>query len=450
MKSYRESSVLESKSTSRSTSNNPLPEESKEPEQTSDCNHQNTEPEPDSDLRSWLRVLGCFLILANTMGLQSSFGAFQAYYEKSLLAGYTSSDIAWIGTIQIFCSASGGIISGPLFDLGFDKWVVLLGCFFAVLAYMMLSLSTAYYQIFLAQGICGGLAGTCVFAPCVALIGISFKKYRALAVGITTAGFAFGAVIYPIVFRQLQPSIGFPWTTRVMAFIALGCFCVAYPLVYWNTPRPRGDVRKVLDIRAWKEPQYAIYCWAVFFMYAGYWIPFFFITQYASRALGTSLDLAFYIFAIANAGNTVARFTATLLADAFGIIEVLTAATAMSTVIAFSWIAVNSTAGIIVWAIFWGYFSGIMSACFAAVVPTLSPSPSVVGTRLGMLNGLFGLGCLISSPIAGVLLSTSGKPEDARSAYTGMQAFCGACLAAATVLFIYPMIWIRRKRKEGQ
>jgi MFS family permease len=382
------------------------------------------------------------------MGLQSSFGAFQQYYQKHLLTSYTAFDIAFIGTIQIFCSASGGIISGPLFDMGYDKLIVLLGCFFAVLAYMMTSLSTTYWQIFLAQSLCGGLAGTFVFAPALALIALSFQTNRALAVGITTSGFAFGAVIYPIVFRRLQPMLGFPWTTRIMAFIALSCFCIAYPLVYWKTPRSSGKIRKIFDVQAWKEAPYAIYCWAVFFMYAGYWPPFFYMAMFSSRAIGTSVDLAFYIFAIANAANTIARWTATLLADVFGIVEVLTVASAISTIIAFCWAAVSTSAGMIVWAVFWGYFSGVMSACFAAVVPSLSPSPDVVGARMGMLNGLFGIGCLISPPIAGALLSVHGANFERRGTYLDMQMYVGTCLTVATLLFIYPLMYVRRQRGQ--
>lgn len=139
------------------------------------------------------------------------------------------------------------------------------------LTYVILqtSLSSRYYQIFLAQGVAGGLAGACVFAPCVALASISFDERRSLAVGLATSGFIFGAVIYPIVFRELQSKIGFAWTTRVMASMAFGCFMVAYPLLYWKTPRTKRDMRKIFDVEAWKDPAYATFCWAVFFVYAG-------------------------------------------------------------------------------------------------------------------------------------------------------------------------------------
>ena len=162
-------------------------------------------------------------------------------YDNTLLQGYSTSAIAWVGTIQIFYSTSGGIISGPLFDLGYDKIMVFIGCFLAVFGYITTSLSTTYYQIFLAQGVCAGLSGT------VALTAVSFQKRRSFAVGITTSGLAFGAVIYPLVFRELLPRIGFSWTTRIMAFIALGCFLIANPLVYWKMPRSRAKVGKILS-----------------------------------------------------------------------------------------------------------------------------------------------------------------------------------------------------------
>ena len=86
-----------------------------------------------------------------------AFGAFQAYYEASLLSHTPASTISWIGTIEGFLLLLLGIIAGPLYDLGYIRWLILTGSFLVVFGMMMLSLATQYYQVLLSHGICVGI-----------------------------------------------------------------------------------------------------------------------------------------------------------------------------------------------------------------------------------------------------------------------------------------------------
>lgn len=69
---------------------------------------------------------------------------------------------------------------------------MVLGVFMAVLGMMMLSLSTKYYQIFLAQGVCFGIGSGLVYVPALAFVNVSFSKNRALVIGIVTGGASIG------------------------------------------------------------------------------------------------------------------------------------------------------------------------------------------------------------------------------------------------------------------
>lgn len=85
-----------------------------------------------------------------------------------------------------------GVLSGPLFDLGFFRPMLYLGNFLVVLGIMMLSLCKEYYQVFLAQGVCIGLGAGLLYIPSLALVGIWFDKKRALAMGFVMSGIAVG------------------------------------------------------------------------------------------------------------------------------------------------------------------------------------------------------------------------------------------------------------------
>lgn len=65
-----------------------------------------------------------------------------------------------------------GVLSGPLFDLGYFRPMLYLGNFLVVFGIMMLSLCTKYWQVFLAQGVCMGLGAGLLYIPSLALVGI--------------------------------------------------------------------------------------------------------------------------------------------------------------------------------------------------------------------------------------------------------------------------------------
>ncbi|KIM86442.1 hypothetical protein PILCRDRAFT_326420 [Piloderma croceum F 1598] len=56
---------------------------------------------PDGGLRAWLVVFGTVCDTFSTFGYVNAWGAFQAYYEETLLKDSSPSNIAWIGSIQV-------------------------------------------------------------------------------------------------------------------------------------------------------------------------------------------------------------------------------------------------------------------------------------------------------------------------------------------------------------
>jgi MFS family permease len=85
-----------------------------------------------------------------------------------------------------------GVLSGPLFDMGYFRSMLLVGNTLVVLGVMMLSLCDKYWQVFLAQGVCMGLGAGLLYIPSLALVGIWFEKRRAIAFGIVMSGIAVG------------------------------------------------------------------------------------------------------------------------------------------------------------------------------------------------------------------------------------------------------------------
>ena len=396
----------------------------------------------DGGWSAWSQVLGAFLVNLNNWGLVNSFGVYQAYYETSNLSFHSPSSISWIGTVQGALLLIVGVISGPLFDRGYFRFILIGAGAALVIAMMLLSLATEYYQIMLCQGILIGICLGLLYIPSVALIPLYFKKHLGLALGLSTAGGSIGGVIYPIIFRQMVHKIGFGWANRVIGFVALVSLGLAVSLLRPIGPR---SVRQLIDMTAFKDLPFVTMMFAAFFLFAGVLVPFFLATSFSSTELSLTGGLPFYFLAILNGAQAFGRVVSGALADRFGPELLLLGAEAACTILGFCWTAVNSKAGMVLWTIFYGLASGLIVTLPAAVLPWVCPNLAILGTRLGMVYAIAGLGFLMSTPVA---LATN----HASGGYVGAQIWTGICCFVGLVFYTKTCheAWVRRRLYESR
>ena len=121
-----------------------------------------------------------------------SCGIFQLYYETDIITEKSTSDIAWITTVQIFLMFFLGSFVGALTDRVGPRPVIIPAAVAAILGVCMLSLCTEYYQIILAQGLCFGIGGAALFLPPMVATGQWFSTKKGLAAGIVVSGSSMG------------------------------------------------------------------------------------------------------------------------------------------------------------------------------------------------------------------------------------------------------------------
>ncbi|EHK16893.1 uncharacterized protein TRIVIDRAFT_161984 [Trichoderma virens Gv29-8] len=346
----------------------------------------------DTGLKAWLQVLGSFFLYFNSWGIINSFGVFETYYEQRILLHMSPSSIAWVGSVQSALLLVVGVISGPLFDSGYFYALLPIGTFLVVLGMMMTSLSTKYYQIMLAQGICVGIGAGFLFVPSVAILPQYFKRRRALANGIAASGSSIGGVLFPIIFHQLEK-------------------------------------RALLQLSAFKETQYSLFCLACFLGFLGFYNFLVYVQPFAIDTKIVGANLGFYLVAILNAASTLGRVGPNFVADHIGSLNVLFPALVITATLAYCWVAVNSTSGIVVLSALYGFFSGGFVSLIPVVMMTITQDLRKLGTRLGMCFALESVALLIGTPIGGIILHSTGS-------YLGVQLFCGSCLAACVVILL--------------
>ncbi|KAJ5173304.1 hypothetical protein N7492_005897 [Penicillium capsulatum] len=441
-----------------------LVEMSKETVPPLDGNNAQPAESPDDDdskpringgLEVWLTVVALFCVFVNSWGVLTTFGAFQEFYQTVLLPDQTPSAISWVGSIQATLIPMVGIFSGPLVDSGYLRPLIISGSFLTVFGLMMTSLSSEYYQVktpipfrvslqliagkvLLAQGFCVGLGGGIAYIPALAVVSTRFTTKRPIAIGVASIGSSVGAVIFPVMFRQLQPKIGFPWAVRCIGFVSLLMGLVACTILC-RRPGLKTRARSLVDWTAFREPSYMMFSVSLTCVMLAYYVPIFYVASYGRVVVHTTTSLSFYMVAIVNGSSVIGRVVPYLLVAYVKSIAILVLAVTASAIAMFTWIAVSSIPGFIVWACYWGTLSGVLVTAPTSIVahPVFCPRPNYMGTRLGMMWGISSFGALGGTPIAGALVNLdTGK-------FVRAQALCHCidCRKLTGTLFSYSFVF---------
>ncbi|CAG7941664.1 unnamed protein product [Penicillium olsonii] len=390
-------------------------------------------------LDAWLSVLAGFCVFVNSWGILTTYGAFQEYYQTVLLPDESPSTISWVGSIQATLIPMVGLATGPLVDVGYLRPLIVAGSFLTVFGLMMTSLASSYYQVLLAQGFCVGMGGGISYIPALVVISTSFTTKRPIAIGCASIGSSVGAVIFPVMFRQLQPKVGFGWAVRAIGFISLFLAIVACTILC-RQPAQKARARSLIDWKAFREPSFMMFSTSLTCVMLAYYVPIFYVASYARTVIHTTTSLSFYMVAIVNGSSVIGRVVPYLLVTYIKPIGILVFAVAASAIAMFTWIAATNSAGFIVWACYWGALSGVLVTAPTSIVahPVFCPDPTFLGTRLGMMWGISSFGALAGTPIAGALVNLD------TAEFLRAQIFAGCMMVGAVLLQTWPAFKVMR------
>ncbi|KAM5447602.1 hypothetical protein MaudCBS49596_005861 [Microsporum audouinii] len=228
-----------------------------------------------------------------------------------------------------------------------------------------------------------------------------------------------GGVVYPILWSQLVPKIGFGWATRVIGFIMMATLIL--PLIVMRPLQYPKTRRSLFDVSSLKDVPYVFFGFGILFGYMGIYVVFFYIQLYAMDRAGVSSYLAFYLPALINAGSSLGRILPNFAADYVGTLNMQMIFAFASAVLSLSLIAIRNVQGILAFSILYGFFTGTFVSLPAPTVASLSPDVASLGGRMSMAFMAAGIGSLIGSPIAGAILSTNGgKNWDILQVWSGV------------------------------
>ncbi|KAL6898522.1 MFS general substrate transporter [Trichoderma evansii] len=380
---------------------------------------------PDGGLRAWLVVIGAWCTSVCSFGWINSVGAFQDYYETTILKDYSTSTVSWIPSLQIFFMMALGPLIGLIYDKYGPRQLIIVGTFLHVFGLMMTSISTQYYQILLSQGVCSAIGVSAIYQPALNCIATWFTTKRGAAYGLLATGSSLGGVIFPIMVTRLIKEVGFGWAMRICAFLILGLLIIAILTVEAFNPPKFQPITMKRMVAPFTEVQFACVCMGLLLFTFGLYVPINFISVEAAAG-GMDPNLVLYLIPILNAGSLFGRILSGFAGDKFGRYNVFITVCYLASIFVLAlWIPAATTGARVAFAAIFGFFSGAYVALIAALVVQISPA-SEMGFRMGLSFFVLSFGGLTTNPISGAIL-------EGPLGWLGPKIFSGVfCLAGTT------------------
>jgi MFS family permease len=405
-------------------------------------------PPPNEDLKAWSQAIFALLVSIylnikpitrsysqfkvcfNTWGYIQSFGTWQAHYTATL--PQSASTISWIGSVQIFLLFGVGLFSGRALDAGIFRPIIFVGLALQLVGIFMTSaVPLKFWHILLSQGVAQGIGNGLLLCPTMALLGTYFERNRALAFGIAASGSSFGGIIYPLIVGSLLPKLGFPWTVRVCGLVMLGVGIIACTGLRTRPGLPPRKSGPILELSAFKELPYSLFCAGGFCIFFGLFFAFYYIPSFATTVIGESQSVAFSMLTAMNAAGLLFRILPAILADRVtGPLNLIVPFSFAIALLTYAWVGVSSVKGTWGWAVSYGLIAAGVQGLFPTVLSSLTTDPTRQGARMGLGIAVTGMSSTIGPPVGGAILEACG------GSYAGAQVWAGSSILLGAILLL--------------
>ncbi|KAF1978086.1 MFS general substrate transporter [Bimuria novae-zelandiae CBS 107.79] len=394
----------------------------------------------------WKVWFACALQAFWVMGINQSFGIFQAYYgsDKAVKEGVIQPEdqMERAGIAAIQSLGNGGIVA--VFAIFFYPYLPCIGrhirtlCFAStVLAASGFAAAAACNNIWLlvvTQGLLVGIGNGFFLNVLTAILPEYFGRRSGAAQGAAAAFGCVGAVILSLVLHRMLDSVGSRWT---LGTLSIASMCILGSSSYLAQP-PRKCHRRSAKLVGWKtfkNPTFTLLFLANFIHPMTVAIPTTFGPEF-SKALGYSGNMASIILAVSSAVGIPSRFLLGWAADFVGHNNMLFLAIfifALSTLI--MWLPSALADSGAVWMVYKVVY-GCVFGTFTALINSVQKGH--FGDELyypynGAMTSIRGIGYVVGVPVAGLLVSRAKGSELHGSDFVTPIAYTGIFLMVSVL-----------------
>ncbi|KAF2405171.1 MFS general substrate transporter [Trichodelitschia bisporula] len=381
----------------------------------------------------WVCTACVFLINGHTWGVNAVYGVFLAHYlAKNTYPGATPLQFAFIGGLSI----SQALFISPLATATVaaqgTRTALFIGIFFETLSLIGASFSTKIWHLFLSQGVCFGWGLGFLFVGSVGITSQWFSSRRSLANGIAAGGSGIFGLVYALAAGAMIPSLGLPWTYRVLGMVTFAVNSVCSLLIRDANAKIKPS-KLAFDWRLFNRFEFILMLGYGFFSMLGYSVLLFSLPNYANR-IGLTAKQASVVGAVMNLGQGLGRVPIGYWSDSFGRINVAGLMTFLSGLFVLTiWINAKTYAVLLVYAVIGGSVAGTFWATAGPV------TAEVVGLRelnaaLSIVWVVLAVPTTFSEPIGLEIVERTGS-------YLGAQLFSGIMYLLAAMCLWFLKAW---------
>lgn len=340
----------------------------------------------------WVVVSASALILAISMGaIVNGMSAFIVPMQD--IFGWNRGDIALINFAGIMGLAFGGLFMGPLADRKGTRPVVLFGVCVLGASYLIASFITSLWQFYTLFFIAGFFGAGAIFPSLMAAVGNWFFVGAGVAIGIASAGQAFGQGAVPFVSSLLIDNFGISG-----AFASIGGFMLVtlIPLtILLRQPPALGVAQHGINVEE-QNPDIptnvvigrlsagillCCICMSVPLMHL---VPLIQDRGFSAESAGSVI---FVMLLVAILG----RIAFGKLADMIGAVRAYMTATAWMTLMVFGFVYIESLPNFYVYSIIYGFgYAGVMTGVLVSIRVLTPPSRRASAFGIVTMFGWFG------------------------------------------------------------
>ncbi|KAK0475833.1 major facilitator superfamily domain-containing protein [Armillaria novae-zelandiae] len=424
----------------------------------------------------WVCVFCSFVVHFFALGIESSWGVYQSHYFTSHdLGPISSSDLAWVGSIQATGQPLVGILAGILAQRIGYRLTGFIGTCIMCIGLVSASFSTHVWHLYLTQGVLFGVGSGFAFIPAVCIPSQWFTKHRGLATGIAASGYGVGGLLLSPLTQRLIDLMGFRWALRITGLMTLVALGVADIFL-----RPRASAKPAtkVDKTLMMDKVFLFLCSIGLLSGPGFYVPIFYVPgtflQYHNDRLDnphlsthfiylvSSLNLFVLDYAInklersaqdgANAAALISAFSAVgrvlvgVVGDRLGHLPVLSLCQCMGGIAQMAiWPFAGSLPSLMAFSSIYGFFTGGYVSLYPVVAADLYGVEGLASIT-GIMFSSFVPGTLLGPPISGAILDSHTNPLTGKINFLPVQLFGGSWLLGSASMAVMVQIF---HAKEG-
>jgi len=404
---------------------------SPEPATTMEIEDPEVESSSEKIRRQGIQILiAGFFTNFIVFGVGFTYGVFQEFYlsPEGPLSHESAATVALIGTLATSITYMGAVFLSTIRQYVPTNISMCVGGILLSMGLICASWCTKVWQFALTQGIMFGLGSSATYIPPIVFAPQYFNKHRGIAMGIVFAGTGFGSLVFAFLTRYLIVHLGWQWAVRILGFISMVVTMVCSQFVH---PHPNflsntGSI--LVSSSVLKSRKFNLQMFGALLQAMAYLVPLVYMASYGTT-LGFSSNQGATFIAINNVVNAISKVVLGHFADNIGKINMLTLCCGMSMITVYALWLIPNRSTFISFVVLYGVTSGPIISLIPACLSETFGVQTYYSVS-GMLYLFRGIGNLLGSPIAGLLIK--GNPGNTSSYFNVIQ-YTGAALAASTI-----------------